>query len=130
MEITRSYALDAPAEVVFSTLTDPARTARWMPPDVVVSWPARDRLEIRTGTGVWACEVTQDPERLGIGWLEVDGSGPRGRARVVEQPAGGSTVEVDLSFGADRPPAEPLLGRLDDVLDRLKREVAENFTPG
>jgi len=130
MEITRSYALDAPAEVVFGTLTDPDRTARWLPSRAVASWPAPDRVEIRFGTNVWAYEVTRDTDRLAVGWRGVDGSGPSGTARVVDRPAGGSTVEVDLRSGSDDRPAELVLRVLDDVLYRFKREVADNFTPG
>jgi uncharacterized protein YndB with AHSA1/START domain len=130
VDIVQSHSLPAPAEVVYNTMTDPYRTARWMPPGVNAWWAGRHEFCVRVGPEVRAYAVSTEPERLGLTWSgEGGGSDLRGSVRVVDLPAGGSTLEIHLwSPSADW--SDAWLGMLDDALRRLDSEVDDNFTAG
>ncbi|MGS2616949.1 hypothetical protein ACVCAH_20860 [Micromonospora sp. LZ34] len=99
--------VSAPPEVVFSTATDPARAAAWLPePLRADGTPAEhasaEELSARwRAPGDWSAELRVDPAD-----------------------AGGARVHLDLTGGAD---ADRLAG---EALDSLAREVADNLQAG
>ncbi len=114
--ISTEYGFNAPAEVVFGVLTDPDRTARWLPS--LVHADAAD----------YTVDVVTD--KLQVRWQPSGFPGLQGTAEVRDAPAGGSVLraEVEVPVGAgDQEQAENLLA---EAMKLLQRDVSDNFNAG
>lgn len=100
--------ISAPPEVVFSTATDPDRQASWLP----AAWRTDP-----AGTG---------GDDFAVRLLPPDEGGWSGVLQVRAGDAGGSSVELRVDGSGDGTgPGEPA-----QILDRLEREVVDNFNAG
>ncbi|PTA45884.1 SRPBCC family protein [Micromonospora sp. RP3T] len=97
--------MSAPPEVVFSTATDPDRSAAWLPEEL-------------RGSGACRVEVL-DADDMRARWSSADWS-----AEIDVEPAdaGGARVRLNL--------AGPDHGLADEILANLDREVGDNLTAG
>ncbi len=135
MDISDSYSFSAPAEVVFSVMTDPHRAARWMPPDVTIESVGVDHLHIRTGQGVQRYQIAMAPTDLHLRWQALDAPPLHGTVSVVDAPAGSSRLYVVVTVpegGSDRAATDEELIRafLVKAVRGLGSEVNDNFNPG
>ncbi|UQU63606.1 hypothetical protein COUCH_32135 [Couchioplanes caeruleus] len=115
--ITGSFPFTAPPEVVFDVLTDPDRTYRWLP-------------EGTTTPQIDEYAVSKDPSRLRVRWARPDGTGLTATAQLHDAPAGGSILDAELVLPetwTDEQRADELLA---DSMNRLQRDVSDNFNAG
>ncbi|MEV0129361.1 SRPBCC family protein [Dactylosporangium sp. NPDC050688] len=128
MTVTGSYGFTAPPEVVFGTLTDPDRVARWLPSGVTADRAGPDRYRIRAGGTVVVCEVATVPDDLRLEWRLADRPGVHGTFRAEDGPAGGAQVHISV----DTPDAGPdrVLALVGDAMRRLQLDVSDNFNAG
>jgi uncharacterized protein YndB with AHSA1/START domain len=126
VDVTESFEFNAQAEIVYSSLTDLDRAARWLPPGARISAEGGQRVQIRTGDRRIELDVATVPEELRLTVrcaepVELDGT-----ARVSDTPAGGSRVDVTVTT------LDPATVRraLDAAMRHLRRDVDEHFTPG
>jgi uncharacterized protein YndB with AHSA1/START domain len=126
--VNGSYTFTGPAEVVFGVLTDPDRAARWLPPGMRTASVTTDQVTVRAGEQDQRYGVEIVPDDLRVRWHPIDGSGPRGDARVEDGPAGGSVLHAEVTVpGADEKTVEGLLG---EAMRNLQRDVSDNFNAG
>jgi uncharacterized protein YndB with AHSA1/START domain len=131
MEVTDVRGVAAPAEVVYNTLTDLHRAARWLPPGVSAEPLSADRLLVRVGGTVREAQLDRQPGDLAVTWWLVDLPAWSGAARVREEHGGASTVEVRvLAPDVDAAHAERARSLLAESLRQFERDVADNFTTG
>jgi uncharacterized protein YndB with AHSA1/START domain len=126
--VSGAYTFTGPAEVVFDVLTDPDRAARWLPPDVHPESVTVQQVTVREGTQRQRYGVEIVPDDLRVSWHPLDGTGPRGGARVEDGPSGGSVLHAEVTApGADEQTVQHLL---DEAMRNLQRDVSDNFNAG
>ncbi|WP_433201041.1 SRPBCC family protein [Dactylosporangium sp. CS-047395] len=130
MNIDRAYGFDAPPEVVYSTLTDPARLDRWLPRGVCSEQAGPDTIRIRTAGTVLNCTITLTPADLRLQWRLSDHEGVHGTVRAADAPAGGTELHVTIEAPDTALDADRTGQLLADVIRRLQRDVEDNLTPG
>jgi uncharacterized protein YndB with AHSA1/START domain len=128
--VSGTYAIAAPAEVVFGTLTDPERTTRWLPRGMVAEHHRPNLVRVHVGEQVAEFRVTTDAEQLRMQWSSADGAGLHGSTRVQDTAAGGSTVEVRLRLPAGGPDLDRVRDLVEQSAAHLRRDVEDNFTAG
>ena len=126
MAFSKVYSFSAPPEVVFNTLTDPDRAASWLPSGMSLQRQDGDRLVLRADDRAWQLRLSTDDEHMHIDGRAVDSSGLEGSLHVSQGPAGGSTMRVEVGT-ADATRLEALV---DDAIERLSRDVGDNFNAG
>ncbi|MEV4413844.1 hypothetical protein [Catellatospora sp. NPDC049609] len=89
-DVSGVYAVAAPAEVVFGTLTDPDRTTRWLPGGAVAEYDGPELVRVRAGHRVAAFRVSTAAEELRMEWSAATGEGPHGSVRVQDSGVGGT----------------------------------------
>jgi uncharacterized protein YndB with AHSA1/START domain len=129
MDVEESFQFDAPPEVVFNSLTDPDRMDRWLPIGVRARLLSADRLVVASDGYTWHYEFTAVPAELRLSWRAMDGPDVDGEADVDDAGAGGSVVHVQLNADerVDRPQIRQYL---HEAMDRLQRDVSDNFNAG
>jgi uncharacterized protein YndB with AHSA1/START domain len=129
-KVAGSYPFTAPAEVVFSVLTDPDRTYRWLPRGVTVDSAESGQVWLRVGAQVHQYGVQVVPDRLELRWHSMDDDGLRGTARVQDAPAGGSVVHAEVAVPGDGPDDQQVRSLLAETMQHLQRDVSDNFNAG
>jgi uncharacterized protein YndB with AHSA1/START domain len=129
VEFSDTYDLEVPPEVVFSTLTDPDHAQRWAPPGVRVGWLDRERVRVSVGKSGTAYEVKRDDDRLTLAWRRSARSDIHGKVAVLDGPAGGSRLRVDVSL-PDTADADRVRDLIAAAVRELRRDVADNLSAG
>jgi uncharacterized protein YndB with AHSA1/START domain len=127
VRVAESYDFTAPAEVVFSTLTDPHRLGRWLPEGVSLSAPDPHRLEVRVGGRRY--DVSTAPEDMQLSWRSTDPP-VRAQVEVRDAPAGGSTVHVEMTGSGPGMDADRVRGFVATAMRQLQEDVSDNFNAG
>ncbi|WP_433041274.1 SRPBCC family protein [Dactylosporangium sp. CS-033363] len=130
MNIDRAYGFDAPPEVVFNTLTDPARLDRWLPRGTRSEQAGPDTIRIRTAGTVLDCAITLAPADLRLQWRLPDRDGVHGTVQAADGPAGGTELHVTISAPDTALDSARTGQLLADVIRRFQSDVEENLTPG
>lgn len=126
MGFSKTYDFPAPPEVVFNSLTDPDRVARWLPPGVSLEIRDADRMVIRAGGRRYELKTAADMSAMRLGVHMTDNPDVRGDLAATQAPAGGSQLRVQID-GLD----PRLIGaRVDEAVAQLHRQVTENFSDG
>lgn len=126
MSFSQDYSFSAPPEVVFNSLVDPDRTARWLPPGVSLQRLDSDRMVMRADGRHLRLQLSIDRQSMRINGQPANGSGSAGSVHVGQSPAGGSTVRVEIE-GVD---AGRVQAFVDDAVQRLQSDVSDNFNAG
>ncbi|GAA1616677.1 SRPBCC family protein [Catellatospora bangladeshensis] len=129
-DVSGIYAVAAPAEVVFGTLTDPDRTTRWLPGGAVAEYDGPELVRVRAGDRVLAFRVSTAAEELRMEWSAAAGDGPHGSMRVQDSSVGGSTVEVQLWVAAEGLDLDRVRALVEEGVMHLRRDVEDNFNAG
>jgi hypothetical protein len=116
--------------VVFGTLTDRDRTTRWLPTDMVAESHSSQRLRVRAPGGVTEYEVSTVPADLTLSWRSVDSPDLHGTPQVLDVPASGSELRVEVSTPDDGPEPDLVRAFLRETMRHLDRDVSDNFTAG
>jgi uncharacterized protein YndB with AHSA1/START domain len=122
----------APPEVVFNTVTDPHRVVRWLPDAMHAEFVGHGRFRIAwpTGAAGTAYRLKVQPARLRVEWRAEEG-GWAGALQVLPVAAGGASVRLRMDLdGHEGEAVEPVRALVDEALTNLRREVADNLTPG
>jgi len=150
MRVAASAIVDAPPEVVWSFVDDPARYLDFM--DGVTRWEvqgdrargvgARYRILMRVGSAEVGglVEIVEHEAPRDLAWASVTGVDQRGRWRLREHGRTGlaTKVELRLAYGvagaglagwlAEQVAAPVVRGHLRRSLDELKRQVEHEQT--
>jgi uncharacterized protein YndB with AHSA1/START domain len=129
-EITASFDFNAPPEVVYNSVTDPNRAARWLPAGVRMSRPGPHRAHVDAAGQSTEYELVDTPADLRLSWRSVRPPHLSGEVRVGDAPAGGSRLDVTVTTADDGPSPAAVRRILGKISDRLHRDVSDNFTAG
>ena len=143
MRVSADIVVSAPPELVWKSLSDPARALHFM--SGITRWEvvgdqreglgARYRMLMRVGSAEIGglIEMVEWAENRDIAWVSVTGVDQRGRWRVRECNGGDTRVEFRLAYGvagsglagwvAERLAAPTVRGHLRRTLQQLKRQV-------
>ncbi len=126
MAFSYTYSLSAPPEVVFNSLTDPDRTARWLPAGVSLEMRDAERMVVQVGGHRLELQIHTDMQRMRMTGQLAGRSEVRGGVQVTQAPAGGCNLAVEWD-GLDHSRAHRLV---DDAVEQLRRDVSDNFNAG
>lgn len=129
MEISETFGLTAPPEVVFNSLTDPDRVNRWLPLGVRAERFDGHGLRLVTADASTAFDIDTDVDNMHVSWQSPDDQRLHARARVDDGPAGGSQVYMLVSIpdGTDEKRVHSVLA---ETMHHLQRDVSDNFNAG
>ncbi len=92
MDFSQTYSLSAPPEVVFNSLTDPDRAARWLPAGATVETRDGERVVVRAGERRLELQVSIDMQRMRMTGHLASRSEVHGEVQVTQAPAGGCSL--------------------------------------
>jgi uncharacterized membrane protein len=143
VRVNADITIGAPAELVWETVSDPARALHFM--SGITRWEvvgeqreglgARYRMLMRVGSAEIGglVEIVEYAESRDIAWVSVTGVDQRGRWRLRDAGDGATRVEFRLAYGvagsgafgwlAEQLAAPTVRGHLRRTLQQLKRQV-------
>jgi uncharacterized protein YndB with AHSA1/START domain len=130
MDVTDTFDFNAPAEIVYSTLTDPDRAGRWFPAGTQITDDDAGHLRIRNGDRRIDLVVSPVPDELRLTVRCTEPMAFDGTARVTETPAGGSRIDVVVTAANGQEDPAALRDSLRHAMRHLQRDIDDNFTPG
>jgi uncharacterized protein YndB with AHSA1/START domain len=130
VDIIDTFGFNAPAEVVYNTLTDPDRTERWLPAGVRVLERTDDgRIRLAAGSTTVDVEVDTIADDMRLTFRCTAPVQVRGTARVEDTAGAGSRIEVAVTTDSGPDPAT-VRDVLAQTMRHLARDVSDNFTAG
>jgi uncharacterized membrane protein len=143
MRVTQSITIGAPAELVWESVSDPARYLQFMSgitrwevcSDEPTGMGARYRMLMRVGSAEIGglIEVVEYAENADLAWVSITGVDQRGRWRLRPESETRTRVEFRLAYGvagsgvfgwvAEQLAAPQVKGNLRRTLQQLKRQV-------
>ena len=144
MRIEKKATVDAPREAVWELISNPASYHRFMEGitrfdvegDQEQGLGARYSMRMRVGSADVGglVEIVEWDEPSDMAWTSVTGIDQRGRWRLRDDPAGGTSVTLRLSYGSpggllgvisDRVSAPMVSKNLEKSLQNVRRELEE-----
>ena len=99
-----------------------------MPDGLITETDGPDRLTIRVGSAALPLLVSTTMEQLTVAWSGAAETAISGQAQVLDTGSGASSVDVVVGVPAA---SDGTVNRLlDETAERLRGEVADNFTAG
>ena len=133
MKLVDTFGFNAPAEILFDTITDPQRVPSWLPTGTRLTRIDGECVTLTIGgtTSEYTSEYRYgvDAKRMRVVWQRA-GSDLCGVAAVQDGPIGGSRLRIS-AITADSPDAPRRFHELvDSLVRRLERAVDDVFTAG
>jgi len=130
VEVKDTFGFNAPAEIVYSSLTDPNRADRWLPVGVRIADVNGRHVRIQAGDRRIDLDVATELEELRLTARCTDPVQIEGTARVTQTPVGGSQIDVVVTVTDGGPSAATVRDALGRAMRHLRSDVDDNFTPG